>query len=229
MLGKRKRSYNNVGEDLHRDGYVVHRKVIDVTESMQEKFLSFARMKSKTIFNHNKRRRRNDYKRKQAKIKSDAEAIRDIQLFLKDTYPLHTSDECVVLHSYPGCQEQSAHCDYVPDKHLATTDDENFPLAALFCLMPGTTINLWPGSHRLTYTREDILSTIDEIPKVNVKLEPGDVLIFRGDLVHGGAAYDEENVRLHTFLDSRYVPRDANCTWLISQHAPEELDRIIQT
>ena len=29
----------------------------------------------------------------------------------------------------------------------------------------------------------------------------GDILIFRSDLVHAGAGFDEENVRLHCFIE----------------------------
>jgi hypothetical protein len=37
---------------------------------------------------------------------------------------------------------------------------------------------------------------------MQVKLNKGDVLVFRGDLVHGGAACGEvENVRIHAYLD----------------------------
>ena len=42
---------------------------------------------------------------------------------------------------------------------------------------------------------------------MKVKLQAGDVLIFRGDLVHAGAGIERANVRLHAYMDVKGVPR----------------------
>jgi hypothetical protein len=34
-----------------------------------------------------------------------------------------------------------------------------------------------------------------------LELKAGDALVFRGDLVHGGAAYEHDNVRVHGYLE----------------------------
>ena len=55
-------------------------------------------------------------------------------------------------------------------------------------------------------------------------LEPGDAVVFRADVVHAGAEYDSENIRIHCYLDSPLVPRDPNRTFIIQEHA----DSLIQ-
>ena len=35
-----------------------------------------------------------------------------------------------------------------------------------------------------------------------VELELGDMLLWRGDLVHAGAGYDVEHVRVHAYIDT---------------------------
>jgi hypothetical protein len=53
-------------------------------------------------------------------------------------------------------------------------------------------------------------------------LSRGDILFFRGDLIHAGSAYAEANVRLHMYLDHPMAPRDANRTWIVRRHASPE-------
>lgn len=62
------------------------------------------------------------------------------------------------------------------------------------------------------------------IKKSIVELNEGDILIFRADLIHAGSFYnEEENTRLHVFLDSPVFPRIKNQTWLIHKHASREM------
>jgi ectoine hydroxylase-related dioxygenase (phytanoyl-CoA dioxygenase family) len=68
--------------------------------------------------------------------------------------------------------------------------------------------------------------------KINCKvieINKGDVLVFRADLVHAGSDYDEENIRLHLYLDSPYVKREPNKTWVIAEsyNTNEKLKDII--
>ena len=48
---------------------------------------------------------------------------------------------------------------------------------------------------------------------VVVRLAPGDVLVFDGDVAHAGASYCECNLRLHTYLDVPEVVRERDHTW----------------
>jgi len=47
---------------------------------------------------------------------------------------------------------------------------------------------------------------------MRLTLNAGDMLIFRGDLVHGGAAFDKLNVRVHFYLDVPGEERTSNTT-----------------
>lgn len=40
-----------------------------------------------------------------------------------------------------------------------------------------------------------------------VTLNAGDLVIFRGDLSHAGAAYDKNNLRIHVYIDSKLYKR----------------------
>ena len=41
-----------------------------------------------------------------------------------------------------------------------------------------------------------------------IMLKAGEALIFRGDLIHCGAEFDEKNVRVHTYIDSAQAPTE---------------------
>ena len=53
--------------------------------------------------------------------------------------------------------------------------------------------------------------------KVLLTLNAGDIVIFRGDLIHSGAAYDTCNISLHLYIDSPRAPqqRDAKATYAV--------------
>ena len=44
-------------------------------------------------------------------------------------------------------------------------------------------------------------------------LEPGDVLVFDGDVVHAGAAYRAPNTCVHVYLDMPSVKREHDRTY----------------
>ncbi len=63
---------------------------------------------------------------------------------------------------------------------------------------------------------------------VNAKrlvLGRGDVAVFRGDLVHGGAAFPEFNIRMHTYLDVECVVRNDHDTYFMDNR-PYILPRV---
>ena len=52
-------------------------------------------------------------------------------------------------------------------------------------------------------------------------LNKGDLLVFRGDLIHFGAEYDKLNIRIHSYIDSPSAPkRDPDRTYMAEK--PEE-------
>jgi hypothetical protein len=86
--------------------------------------------------------------------------------------------------------------------------DDDVPLGCLIALEEGASFVIWPRSIRSNYVKDSI----------NVVLRPGDIIVFRGDLVHAGAAYQETNHRIHCYLDSSRRKRPTNQTFFPDQY-----------
>ena len=74
---------------------------------------------------------------------------------------------------------------------------------------------------------QDLVDRVRQIPCEELTLDVGDLLIFRGDFIHAGSSYEEDNYHLHTFLDSEVVKRQPNETWLVHTHGAEALKKLI--
>ena len=61
-------------------------------------------------------------------------------------------------------------------------------------------------------TRLMVRDCIREID-VSVWLAPGQVLVFDGDVVHGGAEYEYSNTRVHMYLEVPGITRRKGYTW----------------
>jgi hypothetical protein len=133
-----------------------------------------------------------------------------------------------ILQSLPGCKSQQPHTDYVPTEQFIKKMDEldnpenhnKMPLLCLIALEPNTYLDVWENSIRLITLPEPILKDIlyPDMFLNRLCLQPGDVLLFRPDLIHAGSSYSEENIRLHVYLDSLEIPRQANRTFIINKH-----------
>jgi len=97
----------------------------------------------------------------------------------------------------------------------------------LVSLQNNTRLNVWPESINLINKNADCLENIKQIYCKTINLDKGDIIIFRADLVHSGASYEEENNRIHCYLDSNTVHRNPNKTFRIHKHACKELSNII--
>lgn len=128
------------------------------------------------------------------------------------TSPRMQLQNWVCIQSNPGCQRQAMHCDLPPDSNHEKLQS----IGVLVAIEFGTSMWIWPGSHRL----HDIEIPVDfpPIPAVQVHMEPGDVLCFRGDLIHAGAAYVYENIRLHAYGYMPSAPRIRNKTWPMKRY-----------
>ena len=104
----------------------------------------------------------------------------------------------VLLRSEPGCARQRWHTDYPAP---AVRDLARPPFGCLTALMPNTTLDIWPNQV--------------------IKLDPGDMVFFRGDVVHAGSAYEQLNVRVHTYIESPELKRRPNRTYEHSSPAYE--------
>jgi len=86
-------------------------------------------------------------------------------------------------------------------------------MSCLIVLMDGTFFDAWPGA----------INCFQRPPKetqykhLQFQLDAGDMLVFRGDFVHGGAPSEEFNIRIHTFLDVPSVKRMPDTTFYMDE------------
>lgn len=232
----KKRSRSELGaeiDSLHVVGYKIFKAAIEVPKEIVDESIKKS-TKAPAIFNQNEKKRRNDNKRRQYSLSAN-KSSKKMKEFLNSTNDFILENVSsvlkpatwVVIHSKQGCQSQAAHSDYVPDLSLASVPDHQMPLSALLALMPGTKLNVWPNSSKLSILNENLLEKVKPISCEQIDLEAGDLLVFRGDFVHAGSSYENDNYRLHTFLDSGSVKRSPNKTWIVHEHANEAFKKII--
>jgi len=143
-------------------------------------------LKGSLIFNPNK-------KRIQKVVQRDS-TMKKICAFLESKGLLKNRKigTTAILHSKAGCTRQQWHTDYDPDM---CKDVMTKPMGVLFALQNNTYFNVRKQK--------------------KIELKKGQVLIFDGDLVHAGSAYDKDNTRIHFYLDSVEVSRTRNKTYLV--------------
>ena len=130
--------------------------------------------------------------------------LEEVAAKIKEWFPQHQANDGVVLVSKSGCVSQAAHADYQYDE-VGDDEDASMPLGLIVALMDETYFDAWPRAIRY-----------DDVKKYEHKqlvLNAGDVLVFRGDFFHAGAAFDKLNVRLHYYLDMEGVERTRNVTF----------------
>lgn len=210
-------------EHLHSDGYAVLPQFTTVTHATRAAYEALASA-AEPIFNDNPDVHRNDNRRRQLTLTErtgDGPFVATLRRRLESMFPHRTARDWVLLESRPGCRQQAAHTDYVPTPALLAAGDDDIPLLFLLALEDDTRLEVWP--------RACIAGKPRRYPvfQTTLRLSAGDAVLFRGDLVHAGSAYDTRNLRLHAYLDHPAVPRDPNRTWIIYKHADEAFRAII--
>ena len=97
-------------------------------------------------------------------------------------HPHEITSGITAIRSWPGCPEQYKHCDRATEGSLRTKPLSEVPLVALLALEDDT---------RLVIGGRE------------VRIATNEILIFRGDLCHAGAAYERCHTRLHAYLDPK--------------------------
>lgn len=161
------------------------RKCVEVTHEDILRMQACLR-RGRSIFNP-------DEKRLQAAVRKSDPLCAKIAQRLRRLRLLKTRrvSSVVALHSKVGCQRQNWHYDYDPD---ALRGRRVKPLGMILALEDGTKFETLKGTQYLSR---------------------GDILLFDGDLIHAGAAYDEApNTRVHAYIDTKDVKRAPNRTYL---------------
>ena len=228
-----------MSNQLHEKGYVIFKNACpEIASPRIIRFMKrVAEKKAGPIFNNTST---NDNRRLQVQLRprSNLNVATWISYLESTIRSLHPIDdlrfsEWNILHSLPGCKRQQAHADYVPDEAFinkmveldSLKNRDKIPLLCLVALEPNTYLDVWEHSIRTVTQSEETLRELlnPGIERTRIVLQPGDILIFRPDLVHAGSDYEDENIRLHVYLDSAEIPRTPNRTFIIHKHGGEWL------
>ena len=199
---------------METDGFVSHRSWLSPEAEPGPGPSTLNPTKLGPIFNDNPTAK-SDYKRRQTTVNTSW--TQDVRRRLAVEYPHLKPSSVILIESLPGCQRQAAHCDYAPSHALAAAVAEP-PLLFLLAIQPDTRLDVWPGSHK---------PGPRPCRRRTLRLDAGDAVVFRAELVHAGSAYTTHNRRIHIYLDSPSVPRVPNRTWVIYTHGDAEQRRRI--
>jgi hypothetical protein len=139
----------------------------------------------------------------------------EVAAVLTRLVPGRTVNDMVMITSEPRCEEQPAHTDaeIYTLRRLVRDDDGVFggyPAGCIVAIQDGTMLKVWPYS--INFSEEKTY-----LPVI-LELNAGDVLFFRLDLIHAGAAYEVRNRRIHCFLDRPGLVREENQTSYMDYH-----------
>ena len=232
---------------LHREGFTIIQSEVDVPSEMGVLLAKLStrrfRTKQKVIFNQAPGA--NDRKRTMLPLEQYSPSIQQYLQQLEQSIRTQIQHSTLLeyrgwslLHSEPGCLSQTPHVDYVVDevfqqgfqKMLEDSKQlDLLPLFAIVALMPETSLTIWPFSIGF-FLPTHCFARNQAIAPYTVHLREGEILVWRGDLIHAGSKYHKPNTRMHVFLDSPKLARDPSRTWLIRKHAPPTIsDLILET
>ena len=200
---------------MESDGYVVFKGAMsDIVANVSDACDEALGARERVIFNSTNSFSE-DRRRSQAALDHGSRTVRAVRrrlsAFLQQAGYKRVVNDMVCILSKPGCAVQPAHCDFEINDELLACTLETIPLLAWMPLGPGdSTLVVWPGSFRIH--RDEHARPIHS---KTIRLSPGDLVLFRADLVHAGSGYSQHNRRLHAYADSSSVTRPADQTWFM--------------
>ena len=134
-----------------------------------------------------------------------------VETFVQMINPHVEADTWADLWSLPGNKKQPAHFDFDPKKVVGLINNL-MPLLAVVALEDHSSLDVWVGYKGLLDR-----SITSPIAPTTINLNKGDVLIFLGDCIHAGSAYNNNNVRLHCYFPASMsgVPHPDNKTNIV--------------
>ena len=207
-------------EALQKQGFVLHSQGVTVSAAAWEDINEQAK-RCAPIFNHNNKHK-NDFKRRQWRLQTRRHPatqalIHELRTKVLPLYTklgtVHTMKDTVILESLPGCQQQAFHTDYSLADLATVPQVDDMPLGVIIALEDNTKLMV----QGLAPLNKNLALRTRKKMGFAVNARKGDVLIFRGDLIHAGAAYTQRNIRLHCYIDSQWVTRQTNATYPTSR------------
>lgn len=187
---------------MNQHPFIIRKKLFD--DKLCDKLLMLSLSKSKTKirwenvfgdFNVSDRHRMQAFPPEDDKAVLEAEFL--INQDCKNYNPTWIAKRFAFLKSTPGGQRQGPHRDYL-HTDLTPLSGLQLPGSAIMCLEDEVRIGL--------FGVDGFRAILDDMKIAHLK--KGDVLFFRGDVIHCGMAYEKTNTRLHCFLDNveREIP-----------------------
>lgn len=120
----------------------------------------------------------------------------------------------VMLRSKAGGEEQVPHQDFpkreVTHARAGIGFNRDNEVQIQPSIQAGIIIALMNNTKLIVY--EGCFNDADMAKRKELLLDAGECIIFRGDLVHAGAAFEEDNYRIHATLTIPEVPWDPDAT-----------------
>ena len=210
---------------INKTGYILLKNIIPIMEDDIKYIENQINLSHVFVFNQDWEN--NDKKRLQTELdEHNLSFITNLNDMVNSINPALHKSNWVILKSQPGCHKQMSHLDYVPtpafNEVINGDDKSKIPLLVLVSLMENTYLDIWENSIELmngSYDGEPVKST-------KMLLGKGDVLVFRSDVIHAGSEYQHENIRLHCYLDSPFINRENDTTFIVSLDS-QELSRLV--
>jgi len=156
----------------------------------------------------------------------------DRLLYTKDAQnPQHVNVNQVHLDDYPnyyytiampdGTEKQTTikYLLCIPDtvEHQLRRLDQ-IPIVVLTAIMDNTRVDVWENSIGwMKFTTGEEYTV--PVTKKTIVLQKGEICIMRGDLIHAGSAYENNNYRLYSYYDNINVMNDTGTVSLVGNDA----------
>ena len=189
---------------LYTLGYIILKNKLKWTPSQLHNFQTLINTNTftRSIFNNNIGRNDN------MRLSCPVNVGNRVENFVKQLFPNKHVCDWHVIKSNAGCSRQQFHCDYKPSAQILNCEPCDMPLIMLTSLSKTAKLIVKPNS--LNY-----VNNVELLSEKVLEFSRGDLVVFRGDLVHCGSGYEKDNYRLHCYLDSPKVPREVGMTFKI--------------
>ncbi|KAE9051156.1 hypothetical protein PR001_g1718 [Phytophthora rubi] len=108
------------------------------------------------------------------------------------------------LQSLPGGGDQHVHKVFPTfETARAILKKGMVPASVIVALMDDTQLHVYPGCFG---------ATVEQSKRRTLQLNAGEVIVFRGDLVHAGAKHTSLNVRLHCYIQVKGIKQKPDST-----------------
>lgn len=113
----------------------------------------------------------------------------------------------------PDGTEKQTTCQYlfvIPETEPEKVNRRaKIPLIVLISIMDNTTIDVWENSiNWMKMTDNDTFNP--PVQKKTITLQSGQICVLRGDLIHAGSAYTNDNYRIYRFYNNYSILPDEN-------------------